>query len=153
VLHAIACAKVPIQSLLQVALAVFPEKTLQRDDHGMLPLHHVLLAKHPYATQRLVSALLQHSPEAAQHRMPNEGPTPLSLALHAYEIAHRHFERIACGGLTCDARHDASRIRHVSLYGGSVLTRLQIVCHLFLAGCTSTNHRASGTLIYKIRSS
>jgi hypothetical protein len=82
VLHAISCAKVPIPSLLQVALAVFPEQTLQRDEHGMLPLHHVLLAKHPYATQTLVSALLQHSPEAAQHRMPDEGPTPLSLALH-----------------------------------------------------------------------
>jgi ankyrin repeat protein len=82
VLHAVACVKVPIPSLLQVALAVVPEQTLQRDERGMIPLHHVLLANHPYATQTLVSTLLQHCPACALVALGgDDGPTPLSLAL------------------------------------------------------------------------
>lgn len=63
--HCIASAKVPLPVLLQVALMVFPEQALQYNEYGMLPLHHVLFARHKYTTQTLVSMLLQHSPETA----------------------------------------------------------------------------------------
>lgn len=65
IVHCVASAKVPLPNLLQVALLVFPEQALMRDEYGFLPLHHVLMAKHPYATKTLVSMLLNHAPQAA----------------------------------------------------------------------------------------
>jgi hypothetical protein len=81
ILHAVSSAKVPIPSLLQFVLAIFPEQCLFRDDvMGMIPLHHVLLAQHPYATQSLLRTLLQHTPSSALIPCP-KGRTPLCLAL------------------------------------------------------------------------
>lgn len=70
VVHCVASAKVPLPNLLQVALMVFPEQALMRDEYGMLPVHHVLSAKHPYATKTLVSMLISHSPQAALYLCP-----------------------------------------------------------------------------------
>ena len=82
VLHAVVCAKVPIPSLLHVALAVFPEQALQLDESGLAPLHHALLANHPYATQTIISTLLQHSPSCVFRGLGGcGGSTPLNLAL------------------------------------------------------------------------
>jgi hypothetical protein len=81
ILHAVSSAKVPIPSLLQFVLAIFPEQCLFRDDvMGMIPLHHVLLAQHPYATQSLLRTLLQHTPLSALITCP-KGRTPICLAL------------------------------------------------------------------------
>jgi hypothetical protein len=81
ILHAVSSAKVPIPSLLQFVLAIFPEQCLFRDEvMGMIPLHHVLLAQHPYATQSLLRTLLQHTPSSALIACP-KGRTPLCLAL------------------------------------------------------------------------
>ena len=80
VLHAVACAKVPIPSLLAVCLAIFPEQALQYDERGLTPLHHILLANHRYAARTLVSILLHYSPKCVLVPIKN-GPTPLSLAL------------------------------------------------------------------------
>ena len=64
IVHCVTSAKVPLPNLLQVSLMVFPEQALMRDEYGMLPLHHVLYAKHPYATKTLVGMLLNHAPQA-----------------------------------------------------------------------------------------
>lgn len=79
VVHCVASAKVPLPNLLQVSLMVFPEQALMRDEYGMLPLHHVLCAKHLYATNTLVSMLLNHSPQAALYSCPFPPPSLASL--------------------------------------------------------------------------
>ena len=81
VVHCISAAKVPLPTLLQVALMVYPEQALQRDEHGMLPLHHVLTACHPYATKSLVSILLPHAPSMALVPRPRSTTMPISMAL------------------------------------------------------------------------
>ena len=79
--HAVACIKVPIPLLLQVALCIFPEQATQRDsEFGMIPLHHVITAKHPYAAKTLIGILLQHNPMCATIPFPN-GQLPLHRAL------------------------------------------------------------------------
>jgi len=75
VVHCVSSAKVPLPSLLHVALMVYPEQALQRDEYGMLPLHHALTAHHPYATKTLVSMLLHHAPQMALVSCP-----PMSLS-------------------------------------------------------------------------
>jgi hypothetical protein len=57
-LHAVTCCKVPIPSLVQVVLILFPEQVVLRDEKGMIPLHHVLCANHKYATPTLLEILL-----------------------------------------------------------------------------------------------
>lgn len=84
ILHCISAAKVPLTSLLQVALLVYPEQAMMRDEYGMLPLHHVLGAKHPYATKANVSMLLRHTPKMALCKCPCSGAyltTPIGFAL------------------------------------------------------------------------
>lgn len=62
ILHAVTCCKVPIPSLVQVVLTLFPEQVVQRDERGMIPLHHVLCANHKYATEPLLEILLSATP-------------------------------------------------------------------------------------------
>ena len=82
VVHAVACCKVPLPSLLQLTLSVFPEQSLLRDQaFGMIPLHHVLEAQHPYATKKLLSILLLHEPVSALTAFPpraNDGGMDVS---------------------------------------------------------------------------
>ncbi len=62
ILHACVCCKVPVPSLVEIALLLFPEQVFKRDtSHGMIPLHHVLCAKHKYsyATSNLLTILLK----------------------------------------------------------------------------------------------
>ncbi len=62
ILHACVCCKVPVPSLVEIALVLFPEQVSQRDTScGFIPLHHVLRAKHKYsyATSNLLTILLQ----------------------------------------------------------------------------------------------
>jgi hypothetical protein len=80
IVHAIASLKVPVPMLLEVALIIFPEQATARDIKGMIPLHHVMLAKHPYATKTLISHLLSHSPSSLDLPFPNGGSI-LSQAL------------------------------------------------------------------------
>jgi hypothetical protein len=57
-LHTVSSLKVPIPILVQIAMELFPEQTLQIDDTGKYPLIHVLESNHPYATKQLISILL-----------------------------------------------------------------------------------------------
>ena len=59
--HTIASLKVPMPPLLQLAVELFPEQLIQRDDTGKYPLIHVLHSNHPYATKQLISILLHNS--------------------------------------------------------------------------------------------
>ena len=62
ILHACVCCKVPVPSLVEIALLLFPEQVTKRDArHGLIPLHHVLRAKHKYsyATSNLLTILLK----------------------------------------------------------------------------------------------
>lgn len=81
IVHAIASAKVPVPNLLTVALRVFPEQALLRDERGILPLHHVLIAKHQYATEAMTAIVVAHAPESANHCVDLGGSTPLAFAL------------------------------------------------------------------------
>ena len=80
VVHSIASLKVPVPALLEIALILFPEQATMRDRQGMIPLHHVLLAKHPYATNALISHLLRCAPSSVDIPFPNGGSV-LSQAL------------------------------------------------------------------------
>jgi hypothetical protein len=82
-LHAVACCKVPVPALLQAVLHIFPKQAILRDRQGMLPLHHVLAAHHPYATKALLDILLQHSPACSNVALPN-GQTSLVQALYQH---------------------------------------------------------------------
>ena len=58
-IHTISSLRVPVPFLLQMAVDLFQDQQIiQNDETGLLPLHHILLAKHPYATQRLLDILL-----------------------------------------------------------------------------------------------
>jgi ankyrin repeat protein len=91
VLHAVTSCKVPIPSLVQFVMVLFPEQNLQRDEQGMIPLHHVLRHNHKYATGSLLDILLlqggcqgQCGPPVKSTALipfPNYGPMPLSYAL------------------------------------------------------------------------
>jgi hypothetical protein len=83
VLHAVTCCKVPNPSLVQIVLVVFPEQAWQRDEQGMIPLHHVLCGNHKYATTALLDILLSDATttRTALISFPNNGPTPLAFAL------------------------------------------------------------------------
>ena len=85
VLHAVTCCKVPNPSLVQIALIVFPEQAWQRDEQGMIPLHHVLCGNHKYATTALLDILLSSDVPSTTKTVliefPNNGPTPLAFAL------------------------------------------------------------------------
>jgi hypothetical protein len=82
-LHAVACCKVPVPALLQATLYIFPKQAMLRDRQGMLPLHHILAANHPYATKTLLDILLQHSPACSNITLPN-GQTSLVQALYQH---------------------------------------------------------------------
>eukprot|EP00934_Nitzschia_sp_Nitz4_P000374 Nitzschia sp. Nitz4//scaffold89_size161592//97391//98893//NITZ4_002386-RA/size161592-processed-gene-0.16-mRNA-1//1//CDS//3329559640//374//frame0 len=64
IVHCVASAKVPLYSLLQLVLTLFPEQALQHCEQGFLPLHHVLCADHPYTSQTLLTLLLATAPLA-----------------------------------------------------------------------------------------
>jgi hypothetical protein len=90
ILHSVVSCKVPIPLLVQAALIVFPEQAFQRDEQGMIPLHHVLFANHKYATTQLLNILLPGTKAGEMgkklhstvlFRFPNNGPTPLAYAL------------------------------------------------------------------------
>ena len=50
ILHACVCCKVPVPSLVEIALILFPEQVFKRDKtYGVTPLQHVLRAKHKYS--------------------------------------------------------------------------------------------------------
>ena len=62
ILHACVCCKVPVPSLVEIALILFPDQVSKRDAvSGLIPLHHVLCAKHKYsyATSNLLNLLLK----------------------------------------------------------------------------------------------
>lgn len=62
ILHACVCCKVPVPSLVEIALILFPDQVYKRDVlNGMVPLHHVLCAEHKYsyATSNLLAILLK----------------------------------------------------------------------------------------------
>jgi len=62
ILHACVCCKVPIPSLVEIALILFPDQVCKRDIlNEMVPLHHVLCAEHKYsyATSNLLAILLK----------------------------------------------------------------------------------------------
>jgi len=88
IVHAVTCCKVPNPSLVQVAVLLFPEQAWQRDEQGMIPLHHVLCNNHKYATTALLNILLtgegssqRNFQSTALIPFPNHGPTPLAFAL------------------------------------------------------------------------
>jgi hypothetical protein len=90
VLHAVTCCKVPVPSLVKVALILFPEQAWQRDEQGMIPLHHVLRYNHKYSTSALLDILLPPPDSGCMGAnlrstalvcFPNNGPTPLAYAL------------------------------------------------------------------------
>jgi len=77
ILHACVCCRVPVPSLVEIALLLFPEQAYQRDvRHGMIPLHHALWAGHgcSHATPGLLTILLK-------------GTTPLVAAAAAAAAA------------------------------------------------------------------
>ena len=84
VLHCIICCKVPVPALVQLAVAIFPEQTLQRDEQGFLPLHHLLRARYKYATASILDILLSKSEfrSAGIAAFPgSDGPTPVAYCL------------------------------------------------------------------------
>ena len=98
VVHAVACLKVPIPVLLQLTLNVFPEQCLLRDQtFGMIPLHHVLEARHPYATKKLLSVLLSHEPASTLKAFP-----PCVRASPSYGMK-------VCDNQKCDGCFSGSR--------------------------------------------
>mmetsp|Transcript_35163 Transcript_35163/g.85086 ORF Transcript_35163/g.85086 Transcript_35163/m.85086 type:complete len:675 (-) Transcript_35163:195-2219(-) len=84
VLHCIVCCKVPVPALVQLAVAIFPEQTLQRDEQGFLPLHHLLRARYKYATAAILNTLLSKSafcPAGIAAFPGSDGPTPVAYCL------------------------------------------------------------------------
>jgi hypothetical protein len=84
ILHCCVACKVPVPALVQLAVATFPEQTLQRDEHGLLPLHHVLRARYKYATSTLVKILLsrpEFCPAGLASFPGKDGPTPVAFCL------------------------------------------------------------------------
>jgi hypothetical protein len=78
ILHACVCCKVPIPSLVEIALILFPEQASKRDSiHGMIPLHHVLRAEHKYsyATSNLLAILLKGRLSTISTRLPRSPNT------------------------------------------------------------------------------
>ncbi len=80
ILHACVCCKVPVPSLVEIALILFPEQVSKRDAiYGLIPLHHVLRAKHrySYATSNLLTILLKgraSSTARASEKKPKSAP-------------------------------------------------------------------------------
>ena len=87
-LHAVASLPVPIPGLVSCFLSQGPDLALQRDNLGLLPLHHAILAGgispsdgNLDDTEAVIEKLLSARPEAAG--LPDsEGVLPLALALH-----------------------------------------------------------------------
>jgi len=83
-LHLVASLKVPVPVLVECCALVFPEKALQRDHEGYVPLHYALLNPPCYSVY-ILNILLRNQPEAAALAMPN-GRSPLVVALQQQRV-------------------------------------------------------------------
>ena len=83
-LHLVASLKVPVPSLVDCCIQVFPEQALQRNHEGHVPLHCALL--NPFFSADVFSILLYHQPQAARLAFPN-GQSPLAVAVQQARLS------------------------------------------------------------------
>lgn len=77
--HLLSALAVPIPVLLACSMDLFPALILQRDKHGLLPLHHLILHL-SWETTVMLQMILQREPSSACIDFPN-GSFPITMAL------------------------------------------------------------------------
>jgi hypothetical protein len=98
VLHACVCCKVPVPSLVEIALILFPDQVHKRDVlNEMVPLHHALCTEHKYsyATSNLLTILLEGRASIGSNSVPVSLKTTRTIKKQQQQIPKAAVEGLA----------------------------------------------------------